>query len=186
MGEIKYTTKDVDRFWSHVKKTPGCWEWESARLSSGGYGAFRILGKTIRSHRFSWAIANGSDPGPLCVLHECDNPPCVNPEHLRIGTIAENNADRERKGRGTHPNPARGTRNGAYTHPERVLRGDSHWSRKRPELVKRGEDNGFSKLTKLDVEEIRSSGRTGREMARKFNVTEAAISAIRRRKTWNF
>lgn len=84
-----------DRFWSNVDRTGDCWIWIGSRLPSG-YG--RIGGRGY-AHRVSWALANGPIPAGMCILHRCDNPPCVNPSHLWIGTVADNMHDRDRKGR---------------------------------------------------------------------------------------
>lgn len=73
-----------------------CWEWKGHR-SSKGYGYF---GREKRAHRISWEIYHGPIPDNLHVLHRCDNPPCVNPAHLFLGTNIDNIADREQKGRG--------------------------------------------------------------------------------------
>lgn len=96
----------VKRFWKNVnvegkipdnKKLGRCWDWEGT-TRNGGYGRLSNNRKPIAAHRVSWIIHNG-DPGNLCVLHKCDNPSCVNPNHLFLGTHGDNNADRTRKGR---------------------------------------------------------------------------------------
>jgi HNH endonuclease len=76
-----------------------CIEWTKFRLR--GYGLQKFRGKTRLAHRVAWMLANGEIPDGLCVLHRCDNPPCVNVDHLFLGTHADNVADKMAKGR--HP-----------------------------------------------------------------------------------
>jgi hypothetical protein len=93
------------RFWKHVDKSGACWLWKGAKCSSG-YGTFSIPATpkkiTISAHRWSWEFHFGNVPDGLCVLHNCpggDNPSCVRPEHLWLGTHDDNNKDRARKNR---------------------------------------------------------------------------------------
>lgn len=85
----------------------GCWEW-TASLMGRGYGQIKIPGqrRQIPAHRLSYLIHKGEIPVDRQVMHRCDNPRCVNPEHLLIGTCAENQQDMKQKGRST-----RGERN---------------------------------------------------------------------------
>lgn len=92
----------VQRFWCRVKKTSGCWLWIGF-VNRWNYGRFRgFKGKHTLAHRFSWMIHKGPIPEGLLVLHRCDNPPCVNPDHLFLGTNADNCDDRDRKWRLDH------------------------------------------------------------------------------------
>jgi len=82
-----------DRFWKQVRKTKGCWLWLGAL--SGGYGHIRRVKNPvpIGAHRFSWELHKGNIPGGKLVLHSCDNPRCVNPGHVFLGSHADNKAD---------------------------------------------------------------------------------------------
>lgn len=89
----------AERFWSYVQRGDECWTWIGAR-DANGYGRLSLPGRgTIGAHRVSWELHRGEIPDGLCVLHRCDNPPCVWPEHLFLGTHADNVADRIAKGR---------------------------------------------------------------------------------------
>lgn len=91
------------RFWSKVRVTSGCWEWMSRR-NSAGYGQLYMSEagrrKTWRAPRVAWLLSHGPIPPGLFVLHRCDNPPCVNPDHLFLGNTMDNAQDMMAKGRG--------------------------------------------------------------------------------------
>ena len=160
-----------ERFWAKVVKSEGCWLWTATRLSGKfAYGIFRIGSRNQTAHRVAWQLTYGPIPIGMCVLHRCDNPPCVNPQHLFLGTEADNVRDCENKGRGNHP---AGALNGKHTHPE----SRAH-----------GERNGRAKLTGQNVEEIRclyaSGGHTHRSLARQFGVQRSTIYRLLNGMAW--
>ena len=144
-------TDPRERFWRKVVKTDdGCWIWTAAR-SPRGYGAFgrgSREARVILAHRFSWEQANGPIPDGLCVLHRCDNPPCVNPAHLFLGTRTDNNRDMHAKGRA---NPPRGER-----HPR---------ARLTEEKVR-------------EIRRLAAAGISQRQIARMFGVSKGAVASV--------
>lgn len=89
-------------FWAKVRKTEGCWLWMASK-NQKDYGRIgwheNKENRHMLTNRFSWQLAHGPVPDGLCVLHRCDVPACVNPEHLFLGTKGDNNRDRAAKGR---------------------------------------------------------------------------------------
>ena len=95
-GNRKFTNEE--RFHKFYEIMPSdCWEWQKS-LDRDGYGYFWYDSKTSRGHKYAWELYFG-DRGGLCVLHTCDNPCCVNPDHLFLGTHQDNVKDRDSKGR---------------------------------------------------------------------------------------
>jgi hypothetical protein len=152
-----------ERFWSHVDRSNpnDCWPWTS-ETNNKGYGRFATYAggrrRRVLAHRFAYQDATGQAPSAGTVLlHSCDNPPCVNPAHLRPGTQAENMADARRKGRTKKP-------------PLHV-----------------GVKAHSAKLCDDDVRDIRmwlSLGYPQHSIATAYHVTQNAISQINLRKTW--
>jgi hypothetical protein len=87
-----------ERFWNKVEKGNGCWRWTGA-INTHGYGWLTWKGKQTHAHRVSWFLKNGTIKLRLQVLHKCDNPACVNPEHLYLGTVSDNMRDRANRRR---------------------------------------------------------------------------------------
>jgi len=161
------------RFWQKVdRRTPDeCWPWLAGH--SSGYGCFKLGGKAVPAHRVAYQLIYGSIPQSIgqyksCVCHSCDNPNCVNPNHLILGTMADNTADRDARGRA-----ATGSRNGRHTQPETTARGEQH---------------GRSKLTATQVRLIRSlyaqGNTTHRQLGDQFGVSHTQIRYIVSRKSW--
>lgn len=151
-----------DRFWSHVERLDsGCWVWTAAR-NTGGYGMFKVDRTTVAAHRFVMrnALEDAGDECDWIVCHTCDNPPCVNPSHLFIGTFQDNLNDMIAKGRQHFP----GT--GA------PLRGEAH-----PKTT----------LTTEQVHDIRArftNGEKRSELSTRFGVGWSTIDRIAKRETW--
>jgi hypothetical protein len=148
-------------FWARSIPEPmsGCWLWMGG-VQSKGYGLMNFRGRKWYAHRLALHLS-GRDPGDLCVLHRCDNPPCVNPDHLRIGTSADNTLDMIRKGRGLWPGP----RN-----------------------PRRGQNGTTAKLTAAQVAEIRfllAGKMSQRAIGARYGVTQATVSDIRCGRTWS-
>lgn len=91
----------ADRFWKKVliSGTNDCWHWKACK-NNKGYGQFKLKSKTVLAHKMSWELTNRRPfPKGKVTLHLCDNPPCVNPKHLKVGTQNDNVQDCKNKGR---------------------------------------------------------------------------------------
>jgi hypothetical protein len=161
----------------HVPELGRCWVWTAA-TNWKGYGFLsRRTGeqRSTLAHRISWELAVGPIPEGLNVLHKCDRPSCCRPEHLFLGTLADNNRDMTAKGR-----------HAKSGHPG-FKRGDEHWARKTPDSVARGESSGGALITDETVRTIRNMAENGVQqkfIANKLGVSKYIVSRVVRRETW--
>ena len=150
-----------------IAEGDGCWLWMGYRMPRG-YGQLSVDGRRVLAHRRAWVLANGPIPDGSQVLHRCDNPPCVRPSHLFLGTHLDNIADRHTKGR-----EAKGDRHGTRLHPESVRRGECHSS---------------ARLTADQAARIRSRygapGETCSTLAAEFGVSRSTIERVGNEKLW--
>lgn len=157
------STPLADRFWRHVEKGDACWLWNGAH-DAQGYGRFAYVSQRpnrvlVTAHRAAWMITNGPIPDGLHVCHQCDNPPCVRPDHLFLGTPKENAEDKVSKGRQTQG----------------------------PRLHTTGERNVRAKLTEADVRLIRVQYHAGVDLqaiTAQYPVTRGTIVDIIANRTW--
>jgi hypothetical protein len=109
-----------ERFWGRVQKADGdaCWTWAGSHTGTG-YGKLRAHGRIELAHRVAWELTKGASAGDLCVCHRCDNPGCVRPDHMFLGTHADNMKDAVAKGR---KNESRGVDHYATALDEAAIR----------------------------------------------------------------
>lgn len=204
--EFEMTDKLIQRFWRGVEKTDSCWNWKGG--STRGYGYIIVVDPIrIGAHRFSYILHKGKAPSELLICHKCDNPSCVNPDHLFLGSYAENMADKASKGRSFFK--------GAYLNskltvdqireirasyaPRKItqmmlakrfgitrenvhyiLKGKS-WEHLDGEKIPPPQDNRF-KVTPRDIEEIKrlykEGGRSHRSLAKQFGISKTHVTRI--------
>lgn len=198
-----------ERFWAFVDRPDDepdtCWTWTGAH-NQDGYGRFDWSG----AHRVSYWMATGEEPGVMNVLHRCDNPPCVRPSHLFLGTQAANMADmavKLRGGRATKIPEAHVAEvrrrylagESAATladefgisrrHAARIVSGEHRGEVELPDWKRRGFQQSTDRLTDDQVREIRvtyaAGGTTQRELAARYDVTQSLISLLINRKHRN-
>jgi hypothetical protein len=143
----------TERFLYFCNKTSRCWEWKGG-INSTVRGIFWMNGKTIKAHRASWIIHNGTIPNGMLVCHHCDNGKCVNPEHLFLGSYKDNTQDMLRKGRGNIPH------------------GESHWNSK------------LTKYKVSKIRDLSKNGFSQKYLALMFNVSAPNISEVVNYKIW--
>lgn len=155
-----------ERFWSKVEKSDDCWTWRGGK-GDKGYGVVSLFGKDFRAHRMAYLLEVGGIPHGLCVCHACDNPSCVRPDHLFLGTHADNMQDARAKGR------LRGGHGGGP---------GGH--------IGHGENNPHHRLTLADVERIRALLASGpinmAALARSYGVHPQTIYQIAWGKSWTY
>jgi len=149
------------RFWNYVAKLgdDDCWLWTAGHFAQG-YGSFHFDGRSEKASRFSWMLHFGEIPGDKLVCHHCDTPSCVNPKHLFVGTIADNNHDRDRKGRGRAP--TRKQCQAAQALSVRIRR----------------------RFTEDQIRGIRTSWLSGTDAAKYFSTSPQMICFIRKRRIY--
>lgn len=135
----------------------GCWLWDHA-VTTFGYGRLRNKGENLVAHRVSWEIHRGPIPKGLLVLHRCDVPACVNPDHLFLGTIKDNSMDMVSKGRMNF--------------------------QKRPQDRKRGSVHHYAKIDEGTAKKIALAEGTFKSIALECGVTTRIVGHIKAGETW--
>lgn len=143
-------------FWAKVRKTEKCWEWTGYK-NPAGYGRLTLHQRPILCHRVSYVIHFGDFDNRLLVCHHCDNPACVRPEHLFLGTDKDNADDRDYKKRWKSVDPAKGTR---------------VWCAK------------LNSEKVIQIRELHTTGIAIRALARKFKVDRNVIRLVVKRLGW--
>jgi hypothetical protein len=147
--------KDKTKFYTYFTKNEetGCWEWDGTIRT--GYGRYYYKGKWMTAHRVSWELHNGPIPDGLLVLHKCDNKPCVNPDHLFVGTQRDNVRDMWKKQRA------------------KVLKGS------------KSPNSKLTEKTAIEIRNLYEEGGTSyAKLARKFNVSAKLVELVIKRQVW--
>lgn len=147
----------IKRFWSKVAKRglDECWEWQGFR--NNGYGRFKLGDRVVQAHRYSYELAFGIPPKGLFVCHHCDNPCCVNPRHLWLGTNADNLKDMAEKGRGRN----------------RPFWGETNYNAK------------LTQYNVKVIRKLASQGVYQYQIAEQFKASLITINRIMNRRTWS-
>lgn len=143
----------MERFWNKVEKTESCWNWIAS--TDRKYGHFLFQGKLIKAHRFSFMLENGEIPQGLDVCHHCDNPKCVRPSHLFLGTRSDNMRDMIAKGRCKAP------------------KGEIHWN------------SILNKQKVLEIRSYIAQGCRPVDIANFLNLNRRLIYKIKTKRLWN-
>lgn len=162
--------KKTDIYLNTTADSNGCWNWNGGK-DGKGYGVCYVPHR-MYAHRLSYELSTGSSPRGMSVCHKCDNPSCINPEHLWLGSHAENMADMKAKGRNVSPP---------------VHSGPTHWRYTQPEKVQRGEEQANAKLTNEQVIRMRCdyiSGAKNAELAERYGLSPNSVQDITLGRSW--
>lgn len=163
-------------FWLQVTMGDGCWD-RAGNRANGRYSTMMIAGKVVRAHRYSYEAFVGPIPEGRFVCHHCDNPKCVRPNHLFLGTPKDNSHDMMRKGRNMH-----------VTKPETLARGDRNGTRTQPHTVRKGEKIEWHVLTEKTAAEVRNrywvDGESGSILSAEYRVFLSTIYKCVAGYTW--
>lgn len=138
---------------SFPSEKAACWEW-AGNLGDGRYGYLHVDGKSVRAHRWIYALLNGPIPDDQVVRHKCDNPKCVNPMHLEIGTHSQNCVDKYQRGRGAD-------RKGAKHPLARITEADV-----------------------IEIRRLAECGYTHKQISARFDISSQHVGKIVRRENW--
>lgn len=153
--EANEKTKRKIKKFTYINTRTGCWEWQKYK-NELGYGYTSYRGKQLKAHRVSWIVFRGEIPSGVCVLHKCDNPKCVNPDHLYLGSMKDNVRDMMERGRNGY-----GVMDGMKQHNAKFTNEDVLWIRAQE-----------------------CTWENCKEFALKFGASPHTIWNIFRRKTW--
>jgi len=166
---VQLTQKQIIRFLKNqpIAAPSDCWLWEG-NCDRCGYGKFSVNGHYIGAHRIAYFLEHGNIPKNLEVMHACDNPRCVNPAHLNLGSHKENMHDCIKRNRFNRPS-------------------GKAWQKAHAGKQARGERAGAARLTEKAVLEILKAfknGKTRQELAKQYNVSWTTVNFIVKRKSW--
>ena len=164
-------TDEVDRFWSKVKKTNGCWIWLGG-TDKDGYGTFSVNRVNQRAHRYSYMLAGNTLTDDQILCHTCDVPGCINPDHLFPGTHQDNATDRKNKGR--------------Y---ESISGKNHYYAKTLPKERRRGEQHSMVRINEKQAKEVKvrlDKGEMATSIARSIGVPRHIVYNIKYKTAWSW